>query len=690
MRKLLVFLLILLIASYADVVDMSDGRLISGSNLEYRNGKLLLDGKAFDRSEISRITLGTKRYAPIGEQAGQGFSEILSDIDYLFEQAEIVEEKYPDASGIVIVDHGTYKLNLDGTRSYSYHFAGRILDQSTLGWGHRPLWFEEGRSGAKILFARVISPEGEIAWWDTSDYVITEPSEGGVFFDYGKILSAAFPEVGIGSIVEYAYETTTYNPFDPNFFSAGFYFQDEVPTVKSHCTVVVPIGKDLNFKNYNWPKDNNSPKITRDENFITYDWLIENTTPFLNEPKAPSYADLVPHFNASLFHDWNYIYDWLGGLNSARMVATDEIKAKVAEITDCAIDMADSIGRIYIWVQREIHYISIKGSVASGQTGHEAQFTFEKKYGDCTDKSILLSTMLREIGVEAYPIIIMTNDEEEIPRDIPGFDGNHAITLIYYDGEEIFLDPTSTTHKFPYYRSDDVGVTYVCALCRRWGMTSTPPPEENARHIDIKAFIDEKGNMTANYTAGFIGNYEADFRGFWEMQPVERRGIILQNWMSYTISGAEVVSWELPGADDLSVPFREEMKLRVESYPSFAGDLWLVKVPEIENILVFDEVSLKERKFPIEYTAPYRESFHVEFEFPQNIVIEALPEDIEIESEYAYFKANYRETQKGVLFEGVYDLKARIIPPEDYRDYQTFCRKISRYIQNQIFLRKET
>jgi len=689
MRPYIMFIaLIATFAALADIVDISNGEIHKGGLAKYSDGVLSIDGRTIDRSEIARITFQSpSTQQPVGEQAHIYNSDLTANTEFLLSESERLEKIYPDAAGIVIIDHGTYRLRNDGTEIYSYHFAGKILKSASLSWGQRALSFEEGRDRVKINFARVISPDGEEFWWDTTEYSITEPSESGVFFSYGKVMSASFPQVGIGSIVEYAFEIEVYNPFDTNFFAPGFYFQDDVPTAESRCTVIMPLNKELNFRNYNWPEKNNSPTITSDENTRTYEWLLTDVPPFVEEPQAPSYGDLVPHFEGNLFFDWEYIYDWLGGLVASRMVANDDIKAKIAELTEGATDMPDSINRIYIWVQREIHYISIKGSIASGETGHDAAFTFEKKYGDCTDKSILFATMLREIGVEAYPIILMTNDEEWIPRDIPSTDGNHAITLIYLDGEKIFLDPTSTSHIFPYYRSDDVGVTYVCALCRDWDTTSVPPPEENAHHIEIEATLDGDGNMTAHYVASLVGDFEAGYRGYWEAQPAESRSIIMQDWISYIIPGAELIDWDLPGVEDLAVPFREEMSLIAHSYPTVVADLWILKIPEIEKDLTFEEVSLAERCYPIEYTAPYRESHLVTFRLPEGTRIEYLPKDIAFDNPYASYSASYRGSEDTIVFEDTYILKRRIIPVEDYKVYKDFCQTVGRYVQEQIFLK---
>lgn len=694
MKNIIFITLLIMLASVAmgDLVTLHNGESDKGDVATFDGENFSIDGRNIPRSEVFSLTFDAAK-KPVETTAASHAPvsgiELAADKDYLIEKAGQMAKDYPDAGGIHIVDRGTFSLREDGSRTYRYHFAGKILKSSNLEWGQRPLGFEEGRTRVRILFERTILPDGTEAWWDTTDYTITDPStEAGVFFSYGKVFSATFPQVAVGTIVEYIFEIETYNPFDKNFYSPGFYFQDDIPVVESRCTVILPKGKALNYKNYNWPDGNRSPSIFETDSTRIYEWLIEDIPPVFEEPQMPSWGDVVPRFDASLFSDWDYIYDWLGGLQETRMAATPEIEAKVAEIVEGAVDMADSIDRVYEWVQREIHYISIKASVSSGQTGHAAELTFQQKYGDCTDKSILFATMLREIGVEAYPIIIMTNDKDEITREIPDLSGNHAITLAIVDGEKVFLDATSTTHKYPYFREDDSGVTYVCALCREWGYTTTPPPEDNANHIDIIATLDENGTMFADYTASFTGSWEAGYRGFWENQQAERRGAILQDWMSYIIPGSMVTEWDLPGVEELSVPFKEVLKLETPSYPTTAGDLWILKIPGLESEYTFEEVSLVERQFDIEYTAPKQISHRVVFDLPEGCSVEFVPENIELDIDYASYRASFTVEDGRIVFEDTYRLEKRVVPHGDYSAYKSFCQMVGQYAKNRIFIKR--
>ena len=206
--------------------------------------------------------------------------------------------------------------------------------------------------------------------------------------------------------------------------------------------------------------------------------------------------------------------------------------------------------------------------------------------------------------------------------------------------------------------------------------------------IEIAADLDIDGNLTADYRASFVGNFESNYRGYWENQPAESRGIVMQNWMSYLIPGSEVMEFELQGVEDMTVPFEERVKLFVESYPTKAADLWIVKVPEIERDYTFEEVSLAKRRFAIEYTAPEQLSHHVAFKLPEGVTVEFLPEDISLDNPYASYEASYRTLDGRIIFEDIYRLKKRVVPPEDYAEYKDFCIQVSRHARKQMFLRR--
>ena len=81
------------------------------------------------------------------------------------------------------------------------------------------------------------------------------------------------------------------------------------------------------------------------------------------------------------------------------------------------------------FVQSQIRYVAIELGIG-GMQPHPAVEVFTHRYGDCKDKATLLSSMLKEIGVDSYYVII--NDERGAVSAAtpPNLEFNHVILAI--------------------------------------------------------------------------------------------------------------------------------------------------------------------------------------------------------------------------------------------------------------------
>lgn len=95
------------------------------------------------------------------------------------------------------------------------------------------------------------------------------------------------------------------------------------------------------------------------------------------------------------------------------------------------------------FVQSEVRYLS----VSIGQNSHRPvapETVLQRRYGDCKDKSLLLATLLRRLGLEAHVALLWTDLPTGVERLLPSpqvFD--HAIVHLRIQGKQYLLDPTS-------------------------------------------------------------------------------------------------------------------------------------------------------------------------------------------------------------------------------------------------------
>jgi tetratricopeptide (TPR) repeat protein len=93
-------------------------------------------------------------------------------------------------------------------------------------------------------------------------------------------------------------------------------------------------------------------------------------------------------------------------------------------------------------VQEEIRYLS----VALGESSHRPALPAEvvaRRWGDCKDKTLLLVTLLRALGLEADPVLVASQSPQLPPRLLPHPDAfDHVVAQLRVHGLAYTLDAT--------------------------------------------------------------------------------------------------------------------------------------------------------------------------------------------------------------------------------------------------------
>lgn len=695
--KRIIPLLLCVSLLFAVDIELQNGKKVPLRDIGISGDKVTLypPVSGIGRNDIRMVVLHKS-----GGQMGGLDTSLAYPTDSLWRWAQHLEKKYPGQIAYVLIDYGKDILRSDGSELYRYHAATYIAKSDGVNYGSRSIWFEDGRSRARVLFGRTITPDGQELWLSPDDISVSSPASGAVFFSYGKRLSFSLPQVSPGVIVEYCYETDEYNPADTMFFNPGFYLGSDVPSCISRFDVELPRGKFFQYVAEHFDDTLASvPTITDNDSTQVYSWIRTDIPPFIDEPRSPGFGDIMPHIEGTIMKDWNYFYDWGTMMLKDRLVATEAVEAKTQEIIGDADNVWEKIARLFYFAQRDIHYISIKGSISSGKNGHPADFTLKRGYGDCTDKAVLFSTMLGLLGIEAHPISIMTNDRYTPTRKIPNLSSDHKIVLAFFGGRKVFFDPTATTIRLVppsspddsthYIRGDDMGITYLDPLGREIGYTPVTPPAKNYKQLTLKMALNDDGRLSGRIDYDLLGYYESRYRGYWEWQQPSKRPRIFADWLAGLIPSANIDSFYISDPGDLSTPFVMGLTFTADDYPDEAGKLWLVQIPGADNLLSFPEAALIKRKYPIEYSYPYRREIKGVLAIPEGIAVEYIPDSVDYETPYADFRGRYWQSDDGIHFDIRYDLRVRIVPVDGYDEFRSFAADVVNYLRSRIILKED-
>lgn len=166
------------------------------------------------------------------------------------------------------------------------------------------------------------------------------------------------------------------------------------------------------------------------------------------EEQSPQGDELLPAVELAARRSWADVVQWALPLYPASDPLPEDLEARVATWraqprTEQAVLEALQI------VQEEVRYHAI----LLGDSTHRPappRLTWERRYGDCKDKALLLSRLLQALDLDAVPALVSMQRGPGIRESLPAatqFD--HVIVRLQMDGQTYWLDPTMTQQRGP-------------------------------------------------------------------------------------------------------------------------------------------------------------------------------------------------------------------------------------------------
>ncbi len=243
-----------------------------------------------------------------------------------------------------------------------------------------------------------------------------------------------------GDILEYAYSYIRGEDFiTAESFQDSLYFNTSVDTKRSYFRLLAPI-KRTNLKFHG----KNEPKSVQDLDHDLREWIWDNSSvkSAIFEPDQPSWYNPFNWLQISSFNNWNEVAEC-----GSRIFPNDSELSPI--IHDVIVkwkrehaDMKNLILAIIRFVQQEIRYLSLEDNRLEKNCAVDPKEVYVKRFGDCKDKTLLLSLLLKEIGIQSYPALVNTSLKEKITSFLPSFQFNHAILAVEYEGAFYWIDPT--------------------------------------------------------------------------------------------------------------------------------------------------------------------------------------------------------------------------------------------------------
>lgn len=325
----------------------------------------------------------------------------------------------------------------------------------------------------------------------------------------------------------------------------------------------------------------------------------------------------------------------------------------------------------------------------NGTYGKYAQKGIRTAYkegeGNVGDINLLVTAMLRSLGVNANPVLVSTrNNGFPLFPTREGF--NYVICMVVSGDSYMLIDATelySTNNVLPQRVLNWKGRLLNEDGSSRWVdlESNKKSTESSMLNVTLNDDLSATGKVRQNITSYSALNYRKKYTNVSEEDHIK----------ALEANKGDLVISELNYENDKDIikPVRVSYSYELtDAVDDIGGNLYVT--PMLFMGTKESPFKLAQRNYPIDFVVPFEDKYLVNIALPEGYKVEALPETLAIEfkggeSKFVYIaKLNGKYLQLKVEFE----VNNPYISPADYESFKAFFEKTVEKQAEQIVLTK--
>jgi hypothetical protein len=268
---------------------------------------------------------------------------------------------------------------------------------------------------------------------------------GELLFSAEKTALLLLEDIRMGDIVDYAYSVQGGNPVFAGRFSDEVEMQSSHPIERLTTRLLWPPARRLYVQNHG---TDIKYRAVRKGDLTEFTWNLVKVPGLKNEPPLPIWYQPFPRVQLSEFQKWSDVNQLALDLFTNTAPLSPELTRKINEWKRWPAGEERVLAALR-FVQDEVRYLGIETG-ASGYKPAAPSTVFDRRFGDCKDKSFLLVTILRALGIEAWPTLVNTRLRQTVLELHPSAEVfDHAIAQVNLDGQSYWLDATANYQRGP-------------------------------------------------------------------------------------------------------------------------------------------------------------------------------------------------------------------------------------------------
>lgn len=462
----------------------------------------------------------------------------------------------------------------------------------------------------------------------------------------------------------------------------------------SSFTARVPKEFELRFKEKNITL---KPETTEDSKTKVYKWTVTNMAPVEDEEGAVSQeyrfpsVQLAPNKFSYLGYEgdissWKNFGTWMQTLYKGLDELPETRKSFFRDLVKNAKDDKEKVRLVYSYLQKNFRYVSIQLGIG-GFKPFSAEFTDNKKYGDCKALSNFTMAALKSVGVKSH-VALINSKFNGLPVDpeFPNDNFNHVILCVPQGKDSIWLECTSNTAEFGELGTSTENRNALLLTDNGGVLVPTPLSKAGGNLFAFHTVIElkEDGQATTKTTIGSSGRYRQIMDHYIDEKKDDQKEFIVH---TLDFKQPDEFEFKKKESDNLHTV---TLDMAYEKVPEFVAGNKMFLGTRLYKVFSSKLPKAENRKLDFYFYTPFEHSDTTVIKLPAGYTMEALPKAKELNCPHASYVTKYwfNEEQKSVYSTTLLVLKNHRIPAAGYAEVKKFFDDIALDDAQRIVIKK--
>ncbi len=244
-----------------------------------------------------------------------------------------------------------------------------------------------------------------------------------------------------GDILEYTYSTIGTNPLFSSHFFNKMPLQTSIPIEKISYRLLTRPEHVFRIQKFNTKIEPMVTDLT--ESLREWRWEVVNPEISPEEESQPEWYQPEAFVEVSDYQSWGEVAEEIIPLFALPEDFDSNIPEEMANmVASWKGTQSERALAALRFVQDEVRYLGFEEGIM-GFKPHDPRTIFQRRFGDCKDKTFLLHSLLRLMGIASTPVVVDTREGKLISEMLPSPNAfNHIILQITIDETHYWADST--------------------------------------------------------------------------------------------------------------------------------------------------------------------------------------------------------------------------------------------------------